>query len=82
MTTATMTEVPISILTLPVKPDWQIGFDLYAAGYSDSRCDNYAQVVGWYAACYQVDDSLAGGVGKPALSFVARRARKLQGSTY
>ena len=71
MTTATMTEVPISILTLPVKPDWQIGFDLYAAGYSDSRCDNYAQVVGWYAACYQVDDSLAGGVGKPALSFVA-----------
>lgn len=51
MTIATMTKVPISILTLPVKSDWQIGFDLYAAGYSDSRCDNYAQVVGWYAAC-------------------------------
>ncbi len=31
--------------------DWLKGFALYAAGYADSRCDNYAQVVGWYDAC-------------------------------
>jgi hypothetical protein len=33
------------------KSDWQIGFDLYVAGYADSHCANREQVIGWYDAC-------------------------------
>jgi hypothetical protein len=31
--------------------DWQIGFNLYAAGRPDSDCANHAQITGWYDAC-------------------------------
>lgn len=30
--------------------DWQTGFNLYAAGKSESACTNPAQVAGWWSA--------------------------------
>ena len=34
------------------KSDYMTGFALYAAGHSDSRCKNHAQLDGWYAALH------------------------------
>jgi len=49
MLTQTAT-VPTVTFMLPVKSDWQTGFDLYIAGESESACKNTAQIAGWWAA--------------------------------
>ncbi len=49
MTTQTQA-APLTWIVAP-KSDYQIGFDLYAAGHADSACANHDQVTGWYDAC-------------------------------
>ena len=45
-----MSAVAVMEMPVAVKPDFQIGWDIYAAGGADSDCRTPEQVRGWWMA--------------------------------